>query len=155
MIYHGPDHGHSDVGIGLELADNVAVYNNTIYHEHPYSNGIEYRFTASSSISISNNLSNKAIRSRNGGTAQLSNNVTDAQAQWFVDPSAGDLHLVADVEGVSDAEIPIANLTDVIDRQSRYINDGVDIGADEMDLTPPAEPKSNNTLAPTYLLLLE
>ncbi len=150
MIYHGEDHGHSDVGIGLESASGASVYNNTIYHEHPYTNGIEYRFTDSSSNYIANNLTNKSITSRNGGTAVVEYNVTHAEKSWFMDATGGDLHLAASIAGVVDSGIAISGLVDDFDKEKRPSGLGVDIGADE---------RKGVTLAPTitgiFNLLLE
>jgi hypothetical protein len=131
MIWHGADHNYSDVGIGLESAPGAQVYNNTIYHEHPYPNAIEYRFTDSSGIAISNNLCNRAITSRDGATASLSSNYTGAQATWFVDTAAGDLHLAYPVGDVVDHGIALNGLADDFDREPRPQGMGFDIGADE------------------------
>jgi hypothetical protein len=132
MIYHGENHGVSDVGIGLESAPGAQVYNNTIFHEHGYPNGIEYRFAASNNLTIVNNLTNRAITSRNGGTATLiSNNVNNAAADWFTDAANGDLHLGSEQSGVTDAALAVSGLVDDFDKQSRPQGTGPDIGADE------------------------
>ena len=131
MIYHPKNHGYSDVGIGLESADSVKVYNNTIFLNHSYPNAIEYRFTTTKGGIIKNNLTNKAITSRNGGTADVSNNVTDAVANWFVNTSNGDLHLASALDGLVESGVEIAGLTDDFDKDLRPIGDKIDIGADE------------------------
>ena len=93
MIYHGEDHGVSDVGIGLESASGAQVYNNTIFHEHSYQNAIEYRFAESNNLIIVNNLTNRAITSREGGDdVVISNNVTSAVTGWFIDAANPLLH---------------------------------------------------------------
>jgi hypothetical protein len=138
MIYHGPDHGHSDVGIGLESASGVQVYNNTIFHEHGYPNGIEYRFAASNNLTIANNLSNRLITSRNGGTTTLlENNITNARAGWFTDADHGDLHLRAERTLVTGAAYLLPGLTDDYDKERRPKGSGPDIGADEYSTTLP------------------
>jgi hypothetical protein len=132
MIHHGEDHGMSDVGIGLESASDAQVYNNTIFHEHGYPNGIEYRFAASNNLTIVNNLTNRSISSRNGGTATLiSNNLNNAAADWFLDAPNGDLHLGSERSGVTDAALAVSGLIDDFDKQSRPQGAGFDIGADE------------------------
>ena len=147
MIYHGEDHGVSDVGIGLESASGAQVYNNTIFHEHGYPNGIEYRFAASNNLTIVNNLTNRAITSRDGGTtALISNNVYNAVADWFTDAPNGDLHLNSDLNGVTGAALAIPGLIDDFDKQSRPQGTGLDIGADEYSQT------KHSTLS--WLLLL-
>lgn len=132
MISHREDHGFSDVGISLESAAGAEVYNNTIFHEHDYPNAIEYRFAASNNLSIINNLSNRAIVSRSGGTADLlAHNITSAAADWFIDTTAGDLHLRSELSGVTDSALAIAGLSNDFDQQSRPLGTGSDIGADE------------------------
>jgi len=157
MIYHGPNHGHSDVGIGLESATAVRVYNNTIFHEHTYPNAIEYRFSASNSLTIINNLTNRLIVSRNGGSVTLlSNNISNAVSDWFTNTSNGDLHLRGERVGVTGAARAVSGLNDDFDKQSRPLGNGLDIGADEYSVTVPDKPPSGSNGPPTlsWLLLL-
>jgi hypothetical protein len=154
MIWHGPDHGCSDVGIGLESATDAQVYNNTVFHEHPYPNAIEYRFAASNGLVIANNLSNRRIVSRDGGTTTLlSHNITTASAGWFVDPVTGNLHLNGPISGVTDTALSLSGLSDDFDKEARPIGTGTDIGADEYSTTAP--PSTPGTFTPAWLLLLQ
>jgi len=131
MIYHPRNHGYSDVGIGLESADNVKVYNNTIFLNHNYPNAIEYRFSTTTGGIIKNNLTNKAITSRSGATSDVSNNITSAIANWFVNTAKGDLHLKSAINGVAESGVDIEGLTDDFDKDLRPIGNNIDIGADE------------------------
>ncbi len=131
MIYHDISEGFADVAISLESTTNAQMYNNTIYMEHSYSNAIEYRFTATTGLTIINNLTNKAITARDGASATASNNITNANASWFVNPSVGDLHLSSPVSAVVDQGLFIVGLDDDIDRDIRPQGGGYDIGADE------------------------
>lgn len=132
MIYHDTGNTYSDVAISLESASDVQIYNNTIYQEHTYPNAIEYRFSATAGGSISNNLTNKAITSRQGGTASVSNNVTTAPPSYFTNLSDGDLHLAYRIPGVVDSGVSLSDLTDDFDGEMRSAGEGVDIGADEL-----------------------
>lgn len=120
---------YHDVGIGLESSPNTQVYNNTVMIA--YQNAIEYRFEVTTDVTITNNLTNRAIRSRNGGTATVTANITDAELSWFVDPFAGDLHLSALIPAVVDQGVVVTDLVDDIDQDVRPNNSGIDIGADE------------------------
>ncbi|WP_028582585.1 right-handed parallel beta-helix repeat-containing protein [Desulfogranum japonicum] len=151
MLFHDSGHAHSDVGIGLENAQGAKVYNNTIYHQHSYTNAIEYRFSGTTGGTIANNLTNKAIASRDGGSAQVFSNFTSAQAAWFVNASSGNLHLAYAVNGVVDAGTSISGLTNDIDGQSRPAGLGVDIGADEYSSGDGDSPES--VITPLMLLL--
>lgn len=131
MIYHNSSEGFADVGIGLESAVNVQVYNNTVYQEQSYPNAIEYRFAATTGTTIANNLTNMGISQRDGASATLTCNLTNAEASWFVNPSAGDLHLSFPVSAVIDQGQPIPGLTDDFDSGLRPQGEGIDIGADE------------------------
>jgi hypothetical protein len=131
MIYHDTSGIFSDVGIGLETAPDVEVYNNTIYHEHSYPNAIEYRWAATTNVFIANNLTNREIQARDGATGIDTNNVKSAQPGWFTSVPTGDLHLGYSVPSVVDQGIPITGLTDDFDGDPRPHGAGYDIGCDE------------------------
>lgn len=131
MIYHDSSEGFGDVGIGLESAPGVQVYNNTILQNHSYPNAIEYRFAATENVSIENNLTNKIITSRDEGQAQLSHNITDAVSSWFLAPASGNLHLSAEITSLVDQGKIIEGLTSDFDNDLRPFGAGIDIGADE------------------------
>lgn len=131
MIYHHATQDLGDVGISLETVTDAQVYNNTIYQEHAYPNAIEYRFSATTGLLIANNLTNRAIAQRDGASAELSNNVTNAESAWFVNPTAGDLHLATPVPTVVNQGRYIEGLNDDMDGDSRPQGGGYDIGADE------------------------
>jgi len=132
MIYHDSSEGFADVQIGLEDARNSQVYNNTIYMANSYPNAIEYRFSSTTGLQIYNNLANKAIAERDGASGTTSNNITNAQASWFVAPSSGNLHLKNSVSSVVDQGRSISGLTNDFDNETRPKGSGVDIGADEL-----------------------
>ena len=150
MIYHPENHGFSDVGIGLESAPNVKVYNNTIFLDHAYSNAIEYRFAVTTGVAIRNNLTNKNISSRNGASATVTHNNTAAQADWFVDAAAADLHLAGTEHGLKGSGVILPEVSDDFDKQARPQSGGVDIGADEYCRVLPGF----SIIAPILLLLL-
>lgn len=130
IIYNDGEGVYDDVGIGLESSPDTRVYNNTIHIDYP--NAIEYRFGATTNVSITNNLTNKQILSRNGGQAVLSNNITNANANWYRDLLEGDLRLVDEVSEVVDQGSNLGQdvLFD-IDKTPRFLGNGFDIGAFE------------------------
>jgi hypothetical protein len=137
IIRNNMVHTIQDVGIGLESAPEGQVYNNSLYTEN-YQNSIEYRFSATSGVQIINNLANRSIASRDGGTGSILNNVTSLQANWFVDAAGGDLHLESNIAGVVDNALVLAAVADDFDGDPRPIGLAPDIGADEYGFPPPA-----------------
>lgn len=124
--------GEHDVGIEVQRGQDTQITNNTVFFasSDPYPNAIEYRYDTTSGLSIQNNLVNQQIRARNGASATLGGNVTDAEASWFVDASAGDLHLAScDVAAVVGAGEPVSDVTDDIDGEPRGAAN--DVGADD------------------------
>jgi hypothetical protein len=121
-----------DVGIIVERAHDTRVDNNTVFFASPdaYPNAIEYRWGSTSGLSVRNNLTNGAIRARDGATATLAGNVTDAEAGWFVDAANGDLHLAScDRPRVVGAGEVLAHVTDDLDAEPR--GETNDVGADD------------------------
>jgi hypothetical protein len=131
-IHHTANrHPAADSGIILENSPNTAVYNNTVLLEHAYPRAIEYRFPGTSGVRIVNNLSNKAIASRDGGTGTVSTNVVGATRSMFRLQSPGDLNLSAPHAGIVDAGQALTGLVDDFSGDARPRGAGIDIGADE------------------------
>ena len=118
-----------DVGISIETSPNTKIYNNTIHIEYP--NAIEYRFVSTTNVEISNNLTNKLIKSRNGGTATLTTNIENAVNPWFVDITTGDLHLASNISAAVDMGTTLTEVTKDIDKVARPQFSNFDIGASE------------------------
>ncbi len=131
MIRNNMVHTNRDVGIGLENAANTSVYNNTLYTEN-YANSIECRFAGSSGITIINNLTSQAITERDGGSARLDSNYTQATEKLFVDAASGDLHLAGNTDGIVDSGSMLTDVSVDIDCESRPGGAAYDIGADEL-----------------------
>ncbi len=122
----------TDVGIGLEYASDVRVDNNTVHV--PYWAPIEYRFAGSSNLVFRNNLANGAITARDGAPAPVrSNNVQNAQAAWYRNASAGDLHLLPGAAAAIGQGVPVSGFADDIDGEGRPAGPQWDVGADEYD----------------------
>jgi len=131
FVYNDGTGPSTDVGIGLEHADNVAVENNTVFITG-YRGPIEYRFASSSGLVFHNNLSNHPILARNEPPpADLAHNVGSARPEWFADLTSGDLHLTGGAKPALDAGKPLDTLKDDIDGDRRPAGDSWDIGADE------------------------
>ena len=120
-----------DVGIGLETSNGTLVLNNTVFSEN-YPNSIEYRFPATQGVIIVNNLTNAQIAGRDGGNGSVENNVTDAQASWFIDAANGNFHLSTPVPSVVDQGRALAEVTHDVDCEARPKGPGYDVGADEL-----------------------
>ena len=120
-----------DVGIGVADSPNTEVLNNTILLSGTYGAPIEYRFSGTTGTVIRNNLLDGAIQARDGATGSQSNNYTTASASMFVNPSAGDLHLVSTAAAAIDHGVALSGVTDDFDGTLRPAGAAFDIGADE------------------------
>lgn len=74
----------ADTGIILEDSPETIVINNSIWLAHDYPRAIEYRFPSTREVLISGNMTNKKISSRDGGQAELKNNITDARLEQIL-----------------------------------------------------------------------
>jgi len=132
--------GKGDTGISLNKARNAKVYNNTIILNNTFPWTIEYRYaTYNGDIcgDIRYNLTDGPILSRDGGTANLESNITDAAPDWFVDMVNGDLHLSANAGDAINAVPFIDDVFDDFDGHSRPFGLLADVGADEYESTQP------------------
>ncbi len=153
-IYNEGVDPYHDVGIILEQSPDTKIYNNTVHVQ--YQNAIEYRYTSTTNAVIANNLTNKPITSRNGGTANVYSNYTQAQASWYVNPASGDLRLSGDPAAVVDQGTTLADVAVDLDQTARPQGAAHDLGAHESGaIIVQPEPCScnvtevkNNTVAP-------
>jgi hypothetical protein len=144
MIYHAAGKGQfTDTGIALTESPNTQVYNNTIFMQNDFPWAIDYRFSSTKNVQIINNLTNKSIINRDGGSGTVTKNITNSTANWFINPSSGDLHLATSVSAAVDAGQLISGLSDDFDSQSRPQGPGFDIGADEFSANIAPQPPKN------------
>jgi len=146
FIYNNGDGPYTDVGIGLEYANNVSVDNNTVYV--PYWAPIEYRFAGSSNLIFRNNLVNGSITARDGAPAATeSGNIETVQTRWFRSLTNGDLRLLPGATSVIDHGITLTDFSDDIQGETRPAGSAWDVGADEYD---PHRSDSDGDTIPDY-----
>lgn len=118
-----------DSGVSLEQACGTEVVHNTVYTTEAPFVSMEYRFGNTSAL-IANNLTSHQIQERDGASAELLGNITDAPESLFVDAASGDLHLTEGSAAVDNAETLTTGAPEVdFDGDAR--DDAPDVGADE------------------------
>lgn len=127
QIRHNMIHTSRDVGIGLESVVGALVEFNTIVTDN-YANSIEYRFNRSDSNSIKYNLVSGRVHLRDGGKAELAQNVVISDPSLFEDYSGHDYHLAGPDTSVV-GRAPDHNKLRDFDCNIHEIRN--DIGADE------------------------
>ncbi|MDP3971016.1 MAG: right-handed parallel beta-helix repeat-containing protein [bacterium] len=132
MIFNNGQGLNDDVGISLENVSNAKVYNNTIFFQGDYVNAIEYRFTSTSGVRIHNNLTNKLISSRDGGSGTIGRNFVSAKKDWFKKPVKGNLHLNRKIKKVVRKGKKLKAVKRDYDGEKRPTTNRPDIGADEI-----------------------
>ncbi len=122
--------GGPDCGIELWYAENVKVYNNSIWRpEQNWSRGIRIG-TGTSDVDIANNLVHGQIRF-DGGQAQLRQNLADHLDSYFVEPASGNLALTKAATGAIDKGVSVSEVNE--DIRGRHRTGRPDIGAWEFD----------------------
>lgn len=131
----------NDVAVEMTRSQGWLVAHNTVFllgSPAGLSWGLEARYSESQGT-FAYNLTNVPIwQDRDGAQGTVVGNVTEASAAWFVDASAGDLHLVS---GVTDAIDQASTLSDVshdYDGDSRPLGPAPDAGADEYATSAPS-----------------
>jgi hypothetical protein len=120
-----------DAAINVIDSPGTRVLHNTILTSGTYPNAIEYRFPDTTGVEIVNNLTDAAIRSRDGATAMVHNNSTVASAGMFVAAAKGDLHLTAAASAAVDNGVLVTGAETDWDGQARPRGAAPDLGADE------------------------
>ena len=122
--------------IEMVHATGWLVANNTALLLNPDSGltwGMEARF-ADTTGTFAYNLTNMSIINRDGAGANLTGNVTNAASSWFINPSAGNLHLRLTATGAIDQAAALAQVSDDFDGDARPKGSAPDVGADEHTL---------------------
>src|SRR5262249_44506735 len=108
-------------------------------------------FSTTTNVLIEANLTDSAIRGRDGAAGSVIGNVTTAPATWFVNAARGDLHLTAAATGAIDQAPVLTDVPTDYDGQARPIGATSDIGAHEYGATlPPAAPTNLKAIGPHF-----
>lgn len=119
-----------DTGIMVWDSPGTKVLHNTVVLNGTYPNAIEYRFSGSKDLQITNNLCDAEIFEREGAQAELSGNIAAADHAGFVDALRGDLHLRPGANAIGRGA-PVSDCADDIDGQLRPQGKAPDVGADQ------------------------
>jgi hypothetical protein len=121
-----------DSGIALAQACGAQVVHNTVVSTQSPFDSIEWRF-ANTRAQLTNNLASYRLLERDGATATLAGNLSNAPLSFFTNPAAGDLHLLASASAAIDqgVALPTGLGDNDIDGDPRPQGLAPDIGADE------------------------
>lgn len=153
FIYASQPH---DSVIEMVHATGWLVANNTALLLDP--NGLDWGMEARFSDTVGTfayNLTNLRIwNNRDGARGAATGNLISAEAGWFVNPLAGDLHLLASATDAIDHAAPLPQVTDDYDAQPRPIGSAPDVGADEYNAAPD-EAANSKGIEPLGLFYLD
>ncbi len=125
---------HGDVAIGVWNSPGTEVAYNTIILNGDYVNAIEYRYATTTGVKILYNLTDSAIAQRDSASGTVTGNVTSGvQSSWFVNESAGNLHLTSAATGAIGKGTYLPEVSTDYDGQARPSNGPTDVGADEYE----------------------
>jgi len=137
------DATNADSGISIWDSPGTRVYHNTVIQNGTYPTAIEYRFATTTHVEIINNLTDAAILQRDGASALVTNNYTQATSEMFVNAAKADLHLRASATAAIDRGAALALVTRDWDGQTRPQGAAPDLGADEWSgIAAPSRPEA-------------
>ncbi len=121
-----------DCGICFWSACGAKAVHNTVVSTGPNFSSIEWRFSTSTGVEITNNIATHPLLERNSASATQAGNLENAQLSLFLDGGAGKLHLAAGASAAIDqgVSVPAGVCDDDIDNEAR--SGPRDIGADEI-----------------------
>ena len=141
-LYSAERRAASDGAIILWDSPRTKVYHNTVLANGNLNKAIELRFDMAGA-EVMNNLIDAPVVARNEGGYVKSGNITDAEMNWFVDPSSGNLRLRADVLNELRQVSGLSDASRDVDGQTRNVDGMVFPGADEpLVLSPPNSPSN-------------
>ncbi len=120
-----------DASIIVWGSPHTQVLHNTILNNGNAPNAIDLRWDTSDS-EVTNNLTDAPIRHRDRSFFLSSNNLTNARADWFVDPPSGNLRLAFGTTAPLDRAQRHESAELDIDGALRAFDTNVDIGANEI-----------------------
>jgi hypothetical protein len=121
---------------GTQIDHNSLLLNGNEFYS------VEFRFSTTTNGTGRNNLADKPIHLRDSASAATSGNLLSAAPGMFVNPSAGDLHLLAGATSAIDKAPTLPAVTNDFDGDIRPRGAASDIGADEF--TTNARPTISN-----------
>jgi hypothetical protein len=142
-LYSATRAADSDATILAWDSPGTTIYHNTVLSNGNLNSAIQIRFNTTTNIDIRNNLTDAPITARDGATFLDVGNFTGATAAMFVNPAAGDLHVLNNSltqANVLGKDAPIAAVPTDWDGNPRPTTGHVDVGADEFE---------SNSTAPT------
>jgi hypothetical protein len=107
------------------------VAHNTVFTTVDPFSSIEWRWS-NTDVDIHNNLVSHNLVPRDGATADLQGNVTDAQASWFEDATAPNLHLLPTADSAVDQGVSLGAGVCDHDYDGDARDSSPDVGADEV-----------------------
>ena len=116
---------------GTQIDHNTVLLNGNEFF------AAEFRFATTTNCTGRNNLSDAPMHLRDSAVATLSSNFVSATPSMFVNPGAGDLHLVATAAKAIDQAPVLTTVTNDFDGDRRPRGARSDIGADEFTTNAP------------------
>lgn len=129
-LYSGTRRQSSDAVISILDSPGTKVLHNTILTNGNTNLSIELRFDTSGA-EVSNNITDALISHRDRRYFIERNNITNAQSDWFINPSIGDLRLKPEVPHGKDQVRAHRFAANDINRRPRPSGRKVDLGAHE------------------------
>lgn len=119
-----------DALISVWSACEIEIQHNTVVSLLPLFSTIEYRFSDTTGA-VTNNLLTSPVVARDPAAIVDAGNLGDAGLELFVDPAAGDLHLVPSAAAAIDAAVDVGPTGPLDDFDAQARDATPDVGADE------------------------
>jgi hypothetical protein len=116
---------------GTQVDHNTVLLNGNEFY------AVEFRFATTINGTARNNFADAPVHLRDSASATLSGNLLNATPALFLNPAAGDLHLVVSATNAIDKAPTLLTVTNDFDGERRPRGAAADIGADEFNTNAP------------------